>query len=135
MLANTTAMKKVLFALFVTPLLIASCGEEKKKTPVEYTPAKQEEAKPEAKKIETPDEIMALLEKHTCLTCHKADEKLVGPAYKEVAKRQYPDEKIVHLIYNPEPKNWPDYPPMLALKNVPEEDALKIAKWINSLDD
>jgi hypothetical protein len=26
-----------------------------------------------------------------------------------VAKRNYSVEKIVNLIYNPQPQNWPDY--------------------------
>jgi hypothetical protein len=58
----------------------------------------------------------------------------VGPAYAATAKRKHTHEEIVNLIYNPQPQNWPDYatemPPM---PQVPEEDALKIAAWINSL--
>jgi cytochrome c len=37
------------------------------------------------------------------------------------------------LIANPKPSNWPGYPPMAAMKNVPKDDAIKIATWINSL--
>lgn len=29
----------------------------------------------------------ALLKKHNCLACHQIDKKLVGPAYKDVAKK------------------------------------------------
>jgi hypothetical protein len=84
--------------------------------------------------IEVPAEINALLEKNTCLSCHEANEKVVGPAYKEVAKRNYTNEQIVELIYKPKPSNWPDYPtPMVGLPNVPKAEALKIAEWINSL--
>ena len=58
----------------------------------------------------------------------------VGPAYTEVAKRKYSNEKIVDLIYNPQPQNWPDYAtPMAPMPQVPRADALKIAAWINSL--
>lgn len=129
-------MKKVLFALAIFTLFLTACGGEKKDTSnTVYTPAKRENEKPEPKKNKVPDDIQVLLEKHTCLTCHKVDKKLVGPAYEEVALRNYADEEIVNLIYNPKPENWPGYPPMLALKNVPQEDALKIAKWINSLND
>ncbi|MCJ8164383.1 hypothetical protein MKJ04_05965 [Pontibacter sp. E15-1] len=80
------------------------------------------------------EEVKGLLAKYTCLACHNTDKRQVGPAYVDVAKRGYTPEKIVQLIHNPEPKNWPDYatemPPM---PQVPKEDALKIAKWINSL--
>ncbi|WP_394351762.1 hypothetical protein [Pontibacter pamirensis] len=82
----------------------------------------------------TYDEVKGLLAKHTCLACHNTDKRQVGPAYVDVAKRGYTPERIVELIHNPEPQNWPDYatemPPM---PQVPKEDALKIARWINSL--
>ena len=84
--------------------------------------------------VKIPADIEALLTKNTCLACHKADQKLVGPGYKEVmAKKIYKPEEIVELIYNPKPANWPGYPPMAALPSVPKDDALKIAKWIVSL--
>jgi cytochrome c551/c552 len=81
------------------------------------------------------EEVKGLLSKHTCLACHNTDTRQVGPAYVDVAKRKYSNERIVKLIHSPEPQNWPDYatemPPM---PQVPKEDALKIAQWINSLD-
>lgn len=126
-------MKNVLLSLIAIAFFITACGDDKKTT-TNTTTTQQETKRPEPKK-EIPDDIKVLLEKHTCLTCHKVDEKLVGPAYEDVAMRNYADEAIVNLIYNPKPENWPDYPPMLALKDVPQEDALKIAKWINSLND
>lgn len=80
-----------------------------------------------------PADIKPLMTKYTCIACHKVDTRLVGPAYKDVAKKGYSVSKIVYLIANPQPNNWPGYPPMAALKNVPKEDATKIAKWITSL--
>jgi cytochrome c551/c552 len=85
-------------------------------------------------KAPTYDEVKPLLQRNTCLACHAMDKRVVGPAYKEVAKRKYSDEEIVDLIYNPKPSNWPDYAtPMAAMPQVPKADALKIASWINSL--
>jgi len=81
-----------------------------------------------------PKEINDLLSKYTCLACHKTDTKLVGPAYVDVAKKKYTNEKIVELIYKPQPANWPGYPPMAPMTQVPKADALKIAAWINSLN-
>ncbi|WP_089319558.1 hypothetical protein [Pontibacter ummariensis] len=79
-------------------------------------------------------DVKGILAKYTCLACHSETKKQIGPAYVDVAKRNYSNEKIVELIHNPQPKNWPDYatemPPM---PQVPKEDALKIAAWINSL--
>ena len=85
-------------------------------------------------KAPTYDEVKGLLSRHTCLACHQANKRQVGPAYAEVAKRRYTNDQIVELIYNPKPQNWPEYavemPPM---PQVPKADALKIAAWINSL--
>lgn len=88
-----------------------------------------------AAKVPTFAEVQPLLSKYTCLACHNTEKKQVGPGYREVAKRGYSDEKIVDLIYNPKPENWPDYAtPMPAMPQVPKGDALKIASWINSLN-
>jgi cytochrome c551/c552 len=78
--------------------------------------------------------VKPLLEKNTCLACHAAEKKVVGPSYTDVAKRKYSNEKIVDLIYHPKPENWPDYAtPMPPMPQVTKEDATKIASWINSL--
>jgi cytochrome c551/c552 len=93
-------------------------------------------AKSVATAIPSDAEIKTLLAKNTCSACHNATKKQVGPSYVDVAKRRYSDERIVELIYRPEPQNWPDYAtPMAAMPQVPREEALKIARWINSLDD
>jgi cytochrome c len=85
------------------------------------------------KPITVPADIQALLQKNTCLACHKADTKLVGPAYIDVAKKKYTNDQIVALIYKPQPEHWPGYPPMAPMTQVPKEEAKKIAVWINSL--
>ena len=51
----------------------------------------------------------------------------------DVAKRNYTNDQIVDLIYNPKPEHWPGYTEMAAMPQVPKADALKIAAWINSL--
>ena len=102
-----------------------------KKPATAAKPASSASAAP--KPVTVPDDVNALLTKYTCLACHRADTKLVGPAYVDVAKRKYTNQKIVDLIYEPKPENWPGYPPMAPMKQVPKEDALKIATWINSL--
>lgn len=108
-------------------------------TPTPDDPASR--AKPEKKSASTdtaPDfeEIKPLLVKNTCTACHNAEKRQVGPAYTEVAKRNYSNEEIVELIYNPKPENWPGYAtPMPPMPQVPREEALKIAAWINSLNE
>lgn len=111
--------------------------------------AKPTTASSNVKKTESPDgkpaatssravptfvEIKPLLQKHTCLACHSEEKKVVGPAFKDIAKRKYSNAKIVELIYNPQPQNWPDYAtPMAPMPHVPKADALKIASYINGL--
>lgn len=86
------------------------------------------------KSTPTYEEIEPLLASNTCLACHQVEKRQVGPAFVEVAKRNYSNEKIVELIHTPQPENWPGYAtPMPPMPQVPEEDALKIAAWINSL--
>lgn len=106
------------------------------KTPVINKNVKNEKppANNTAPKAITEVEIKPLLAKYTCNACHNADKRQIGPAFKDVAKRKYSADKIVQLIYNPQPQNWPGYstemPPM---PQVPKEDAKKIAEWINGL--
>jgi cytochrome c len=75
-----------------------------------------------------------LAEKHGCLACHNETDKLVGPAYVDVAARHYSAQQIVELVYSPKPENWPDYTPMPPMPQVPKEDIKQIATWINSMN-
>ena len=74
-----------------------------------------------------------LMAKNGCNACHAVDTKIVGPAFKDVAKKGYTAEQIVSLIYKPNPANWPDYPPMPPMSNVPKDEAEKLANWTLSL--
>ena len=85
------------------------------------------------KPITIPADIQALMARNNCLSCHGAEQRMMGPPFALVAKKKYTDERIYALIVKPEPANWPDYPPSPALPNVPKADGLKIARWINSL--
>lgn len=79
-------------------------------------------------------EIEPLLVKNTCTACHQVSKRQVGPAFTDIAKRKYSNQRIVDLIYKPEPKNWPEHEtPMAAMPQVPKDEAMKIAVWINSL--
>jgi cytochrome c551/c552 len=90
--------------------------------------------KPISTAVPTYAQVKGLLTSYTCVACHNPDKKQIGPAFRDVAKRKYTAEKIVSLIHNPQPQNWPGYstemPPM---PQVTKADGLKIAAWINSL--
>lgn len=82
----------------------------------------------------TYEEVKPLLIKYTCVACHNPDKKQVGPGFIDIARRNYPVEKIIQLIKTPQPQNWPTYStPMPPMPQVPATDAKKIAIWINSL--
>ncbi|MEO6980235.1 MAG: c-type cytochrome [Mucilaginibacter sp.] len=84
--------------------------------------------------IPTYAEVQPILLKNTCLSCHNATKRQVGPAYVDVAKRKYSVAVLMQLIHNPKPEHWPDYStPMPPMPQVSNEDARKIALWINSL--
>lgn len=89
-------------------------------------------SKPAAAKVDAA-EVQKLLSKHTCSACHKTNERSVGPAFTDIAKRRYSTQKMVSLVHNPQPQNWPDYTPMAPMPHVPAKDIEKIATWINSL--
>lgn len=102
---------------------IAEVSEKKEAPKVEEAP----------KKKPVPADIAALLNKNTCSACHNPYERLVGPAYSEVAKKKYSTAQIVALVYEPKPEHWPGYPPMMAMPQVPKGEVEKLAKWINTL--
>lgn len=89
------------------------------------------DAKPKRKPV--PAEVSALLNKHACLACHNPYEKIIGPAYADVAKKKYTNDQIIELVHNPKPEHWPGFPPMAPMAHVPKADIAVIATWINSL--
>ena len=80
-----------------------------------------------------PADVNALLQKHTCYTCHKADKKMVGPAWADVAAKKYTVKQFTALVYKPVPANWPGYAPMVGLPQVPKGDIAKIQAWVATL--
>ena len=98
-----------------------------KAAPAADAPAAAPKRKP------VPADVSALLNKHACFACHQAYDKVIGPAYSEVAKKKYTPDQIVELVHNPKPEHWPGYPPMAPLAHVPKADIVVIANWINSL--
>lgn len=78
-------------------------------------------------------EVLELMQKYTCVSCHKTNAKLVGPSWAEIAEKNYPEARMLELIRKPEPANWPGYPPMLGI-DINDADASKIIQWIKSLN-
>ncbi len=78
----------------------------------------------------------ALAQKNACLSCHGIDKKIVGPAYKEVAKKYAGDktakDKLVAKVKAGGKGVWGPIP-MPPNPNLKDEDAETLVKWILSL--
>jgi cytochrome c len=84
----------------------------------------------------TLEEGKQLLAKNDCLSCHKMDVKIVGPAYKDVAKK-YPAtaanyEMLTQKVIAGGSGNWGDVP-MSAHPSVPAADVKKMVQYILSI--
>jgi cytochrome c len=78
----------------------------------------------------------ALAQKNACMSCHGVDKKIVGPAFKEVAKKYAGDKdaqaKLVGKVKTGGKGVWGQIP-MPPNPNVKQEDADKIIAWVLSL--
>jgi cytochrome c len=88
-------MKKILVLTAFIGLIMA-CGSEKEKKEevTETKPADDLSSNPDYKKG------LALISnsKNVCLTCHKIDEKLTGPAYRDVANKYENTEANIKML-------------------------------------
>ena len=78
----------------------------------------------------------ALAKSKNCMACHAVDKKLVGPAYKEVAKKYAGDktaaDKLAAKIMKGGSGVWGAIP-MPANPQVSDADAKKLASWVLGL--
>ncbi|MDO8317631.1 c-type cytochrome [Rhodoferax sp.] len=99
-------MKRTLFALFATVLVTA--------------PALADQA---------------LAQKKNCMACHAVEKKVVGPAYKDVAKK-YAGQDVVAKLANKVKQGgsgvWGAIP-MPANPQVSDAEAKQLATWVLSL--
>lgn len=117
---------------FILLLLLASCGGN--------TASGDSAAQPAVKN--TPDlsanpdyqKGLDIIAKNDCLTCHKVDEKLIGPPYRDVANKYAGQSDTVvaylaHKIMKGGTGVWGQVP-MAAHPNLSEEDATALAKYV-----
>lgn len=83
------------------------------------------------------NDVVALAKSKNCLSCHAVDRKLVGPAYKEIAKGKDPKggeitiERLVKSIKGGASGNWGPIP--MPANPVTDDEAKQLAEWIMSL--
>lgn len=137
-------MKKILITFGFLGLL--SCGKKESSDLVyqenntvpattAVTPAQQ--ATPESPAPEPAANPLAgasLIGQNDCMSCHTVDTKLIGPAYREVAKKYSAKDTgtLAKKIIQGGSGNWGDVP-MAPHPNISQEDAEKMASYILSL--
>jgi cytochrome c len=86
--------------------------------------------------VASADDGLALAQKNACMSCHGVDKKIVGPAYKDVAKKYAGDksahDKLVAKVKAGGKGVWGEIP-MPPNPQVKAEDLNKIVSWILSL--
>jgi len=78
----------------------------------------------------------ALAKKYNCLACHAIDHKVVGPAYKDVAKKYAgqsgAEAKLIEKVKKGGSGVWGPIP-MPPNSAVPDADIKKLVEWVLSL--
>ena len=78
----------------------------------------------------------ALAQKSACMSCHQLEKKVVGPAFKDVAKKYKGDAKaadhLVDVIKKGGKGVWGTVP-MPPHPQVSDDNAKKLAAWVLSL--
>ena len=77
----------------------------------------------------------ALAKAKNCMTCHQIATKVVGPAYKDVAKKYAGDKaaegRLAEKIQKGGKGSWGEVP--MPPNNVTPDEAKKLAHWVLSL--
>ena len=134
-------MKK-LFAMLFTAAIIYACGDADKKSESEEPKADTAAAAtepapaPAASGGIDAEKALTLIGSNDCTTCHAIDKKLIGPAYKDVAKKyednQATEDTLISKIKHGGSGNWGNIA-MTPHPNLSDEDARLMVKYILSL--
>lgn len=140
-------MKKVFVALTLVAACYACGGGKEEKKPISSSENPQiggdsktaDTSSAAASSSATPapasaDAGKALIEASDCRTCHRDNEKLIGPAYADVAKK-YSDKDVKMLaekVIKGGSGVWGQIP-MAAHANISEDDAETMVKYILSM--
>lgn len=128
-------MKRIFITAFAFTTLIA-CNSDDKKTPETTTETKEGPKSTETSITDNPDYQagLALIAKSDCLTCHKIDEPLTGPPYRDVANK-YADQapgivpKLAEKIIKGGTGVWGEVP-MLPHPTISQADAETMVRYI-----
>ena len=137
-------MKKIILSIGII-LSIVSCSSKEEGKPAnnevdydqmakEYDEFKDANQETEAPKVDPAARGLALIEGSDCLSCHKVNAKLIGPAYQEVAAKytEADIDKLADKIINGGKGVWGEIP-MTPHPDVDKENAKQMVKYILSL--
>lgn len=124
-------MKKIIILFLLTGSIYAcnnSSNDAKTDTTTSSVTAGKDVAdSPEFKKG------LGLVMNSDCATCHKVDEKVMGPAFREIANRYTNNantiDTLAHKIIAGGSGNWGNIP-MAAHSNISVEDAKSMATYV-----
>lgn len=131
-------MKKILVTSAVALALIACGGSNTEKKDAATTETKSEAAEAAATApapSDNPDyeKGLTLVAGSDCLTCHKVDEKVIGPSYRDVANKYENTEANVKMLAEKVIKGgtgvWGEVA-MTAHPTVTQADAEQMVKYI-----
>ncbi len=140
-------MKKVVYVALTSGIIfILSCQQKPAEQPVQQAqpqeqaqPAEQPKAEEKPAQVEQQvaqvKDMQAFAQQKGCFACHDINNKKVGPAFEEVAKKlagkSDAEEEIVERIIKGGVGEWGQVP--MPPQNVTEQEAKDLAKWILSL--
>ena len=128
-------MKNTILSVVLVSIM-ASCGNKKEaEKPAENVMSTEELMTDDVAKIAPEFQKGAdLIEKSDCLSCHKINEKVVGPSYEDVAaKYTVADiDMLATTIIKGGSGHWGEIP-MTPHPDLPLDDAKEMAKYIMSL--
>ncbi|HOA37905.1 MAG TPA: c-type cytochrome [Flavihumibacter sp.] len=130
-------MKKILLMAGISTLIFACGGSDaEKKTDSATKETAPAEAPAAAAETANNDKAIELIAGSDCLTCHKVNEKVIGPSYTDVAKKyEATDANIKMLadkVINGGSGVWGEIA-MAGHPQISEDDAKTIVKYILSL--
>jgi cytochrome c len=128
-------MKKFLFVAGISAFAIACASNSSEKKADDSKPA-AEQAAPAPAAAAADDKGVELIASNDCLTCHKVNEKAIGPAYSEVAKKYTADDTTIANLAGKVIKGgsgvWGQVP-MTPHPQLSEDDAKTMVKYVLSL--
>jgi len=98
-----------------------------------YTKKNLLKAQKEQREFDALPKGQKLALKHKCLTCHRIDKKIVGPSFKDIAKRYKGDQKtIINSIKHGSKEKWKECHKaiMPSFDKLDKSELDTLSKWI-----